>query len=66
MKEGRVNSDYYVPAQLEGAKLTLFGAATKETILDRDRMKSKYGHYNYLVPVSILEPFPASDSIVSM
>lgn len=65
VKEGRVNSDYYVLAQLEGATVTFLGAATKEMVLDRERTKSKFGHYNYEVPVSALEPLPDSNSIVS-
>lgn len=63
VKEGRVNSDYYVLGHLDGTTVTFLGAATKETVLDRDRTKSKFGHYNYLVPVSALEPIPDSESI---
>ena len=66
VKEGSVNSDYYVLGHLEDSTVTFFGAATKETVLDREPTKSKYGHYNYLVPVSVLEPLPDSDSIVSV
>ena len=66
VKEGRVNSDYYVLAQLEGATVTFLGAATKEMVLERERTKSKFGHYNYEVPVSALVPLPDSDSIVSV
>lgn len=66
VKEGRVNSDYYVLAHLQGSTVTFLGVATKEVVLDRDRTKSKYGHYNHLVPVSVLEPLPDSDSIVSV
>lgn len=65
VKEGRVNSDYYVLGHLDGTTVTFLGAATKETVLDRDRTESKFGHYNYLVPVSALEPIPDSESIVS-
>lgn len=66
VKEDSVNSDYYVLGHLEDSTVTFFGAATKETVLDREPTKSKYGHYNYLVPVSVLEPLPDSDSIVSV
>lgn len=66
VKEGRVNSDYYVLAHLQGSTVTFLGAATKKIVLDRDRTKSKYGHYNYEVPVSVLEPLPDSDLIVSV
>ena len=66
VKEGRVNSDYYVLGHLDGTTVTFLGAATKETVLDRDRTKSKFGHYNYQVPVSELNPVPDSESIVSV
>ena len=65
VKESRVNSDYYVLAHLEGTTVTFLGGATKEVVLDRDPKKSKFGHYNYVVPVSALEPIPDSESIVS-
>lgn len=66
VKEGRVNSDYYVLGHLDGTTVTFLGAATKEMVLDREPKKSKFGHYNYVVPVSALNPIPDSESIVSV
>ena len=66
VKKSRVNSDYYVLAHLEDTTVTFLGAATKEMVLDRDPKKSKFGHYNYVVPVSALEPIPDSESIESV
>ena len=73
VKESRVNSEYYVLAHLEGAiedvldgvTVNLIGAATKEMVLDADRKKSNFDHYNHEVPVSSLNPIPDSASIIS-
>lgn len=65
VKEWRVESDYYVLGHLEETTVTFLGAATKEMVLDGERKKSKFGHYNYEVPVSSLNPIPDSESIVS-
>jgi len=66
VKEYRVNADYYVLGYLEGRKVTFFGTATKEMILDGQRKQSQFDHYNYLVPVSALNPMPDSASIVGL
>jgi len=74
VKEYRVGSDYYILAHLEdglegdleAATVRLIGAATKEMVFDADREKSKYGHYNYQLPVSSLKPIPARESIVGV
>ena len=67
VKEDRVNSDYYVLGHLDGTTVTFLGAATKEMVLAGKRKKSKFGdHYNYLVPVSSLDPIPDSESIVGV
>jgi hypothetical protein len=73
VKEWRVDSEYYVLAHLEGTledtleevKVNLIGTATKEMVIDADRKKSIFDHYNYEVPVSSLNPIPDSESIVS-
>ncbi|MFC6975091.1 hypothetical protein ACFQL1_11155 [Halomicroarcula sp. GCM10025709] len=73
VKEWRVDSEYYVLAHLEGAledtledvTVNLIGTATEEMVLDADRKKSNFDHYNYEVPVSSLNPIPDSASIVS-
>ena len=73
VKEWRVDSEYYVLAHLEGtledtledATVHLIGAATKEMVLDADRKKSNFDHYNHEVPASSLNPIPDSASIVS-
>jgi hypothetical protein len=68
VKEWRVDSEYYVLAHLEGtledATVHLIGAATKEMVLDADRKKSNFDHYNHEVPVSSLNPIPDRASIV--
>ena len=66
VKDGHVESEYYVLGHLEERTVTFLGAATKEMVLNRERTKSKYGHYNYEVPVSSLSPVPDSGSIVEM
>lgn len=73
VKEWRVESGYYVLAHLEsaledmseGVTVNLVGTATEEMILDADRKETKFGHYNYEVPVSSLNPIPDRESIVS-
>jgi hypothetical protein len=73
VKEWRVDSEYYVLAHLEGAleapledvTVNLVGTATKEMVLDAERKKSNFDHYNYEVPVSSLNPIPDSASIIS-
>jgi len=72
VKEWRVDSEYYILAHLEGTledtleevTVNLIGTATKEMVLDADRKKSNFDHYNYEVPVSSLNPIPDSESIV--
>jgi hypothetical protein len=64
VKEWRVDSDYYVLAHLEDTTFTFLGAATKEMVLDGKHKESKFGHYNYEVPVRSLDPIPDSESIV--
>ena len=66
VKEYRVNADYYVLGHLEGRTVTFLGTATKEMVLDGNREQSQFGHDNYLVPVSALNPMPDSDSIVGL
>lgn len=64
VKEWRVDSDYYVLAHLEDRSVTFLGTATKEMVLNGKHKESKYGHYNYQVPVGSLDPIPDSESIV--
>ena len=66
VKEYRVNADYYILGHLEGRTVTFLGTATKEMVLDGQRKQSQFGHYNYLVSVSSLNPMPDSDSIVGV
>ncbi|MDB2274847.1 hypothetical protein PM022_09835 [Halorubrum ezzemoulense] len=74
VKEWRVDSEYYVLAHLEGAlepsledvMVNLVGTATKEMVLDAERKKSNFDHYNYEVPVSSLNPIPDPESIFGM
>ncbi|WP_280535719.1 hypothetical protein [Halopenitus sp. POP-27] len=66
VKEYRVNADYYVLGNLEGRTVTFLGTATKEMVLDGEREQSQFGHYNYLVSVSSLNPMPDSESIVGL
>jgi len=66
VKEYRVNADYYVLGYLEGSTVTFLGTATKEMVLNGKRRQSQFGHYNYQVPVSSLNPMPDSDSIVGL
>lgn len=65
VKEWRVDldSDYYVLGHLEDDTVTFLGTATKERVLDGTRKESKYGHYNFEVPVWALDPVPDRDSI---
>jgi hypothetical protein len=66
VKEWRVESDYYVLGYLQETTVTFLGAATKKMVLDRERTKSKFGHYNYEVPISSLKSIPDRESIVSV
>ncbi|QLG50240.1 hypothetical protein [Natrinema halophilum] len=66
VKEYRVNADYYVLGHLEGRAVTFLGTATKEMVLNGKRRQSRFDHYNYLVPVSSLNPVPDSESIVGL
>jgi len=64
VKEWRVDSDYYILGHLEDETVTFLGAATKEMVLEGKHKESKFGHYNYEVPVRSLNPVPDSESIV--
>lgn len=66
VKEYRVNAEYYVLGYLEGRTVTFVGTATKEMVLAGQRKQSQFDHYNYLVPVSALNPMPDSESIVGL
>lgn len=64
VKEWRVDSDYYVLAHLDGRTVTFLGTATKEMVLDGKHKESKFGHFNYEVPVRSLDPLPESGDIL--
>lgn len=64
VKEWRVDADYYVLGHLEDeATVKFLGTATKEMVLDGKYKESKFGHYNYQVPVEELNEMPGSGSI---
>jgi len=64
VKEWRVDSDYYVLAHPDGRTATFLRTATREMALDRKHKESKFGHYNYEVPVRLLDPLPDGGDIL--
>lgn len=75
VKEGRLRADYYVLAyilvpedeeSLEGWRVELKGAATKEEFLDAPMVDSGYGHQNHSILVEDLRPIPDPDLITQV
>lgn len=64
VKEYAVNADYYVLGHLRGNEVTLYGGATRESVLNGVLKESyRFGHTNYTFGVDYLEPLPEPPKI---
>lgn len=67
VKEYAVNADYFVLAHLDEPRVTLYGGATRESVLNGIRKESQaYDHTNYTLSVDSLEPLPDPAEIVQV
>jgi hypothetical protein len=64
VKEYAVNADYYILGHVDEPTVTLYGGATKETLLNGVRKESRrFDHTNYTLGVHSLEPLPDPSDI---
>lgn len=63
VKEYSMKADYYVLAHLDGRRVELVGGASRAMVKGGSHRTSEYGHKNYVLPISDLEPVPGPERL---